>query len=225
MTGKGRKPKRAAQRTGAEADRIARAIREEILGGGYGAGDVLRQERLAEVYDASRMPVRDALRMLENQGLVVVEPNRGAVVAGLDPQELREIYEMRVALETLALRLAIPELTNRQLDEIAAVQDRAEAAGLAEFGSLNRVFHLGLYAPSGRPRLLAQIALLNDIADRYLRVTAAQLDYAGRSHREHRRLLDACRRRDTDAALACLHDHIADAGRSLFEVLSRRGAL
>ncbi len=192
------------------------------MNGVFASGEVLRQERLAETYSSSRMPVRDALRILESQGLVILKPNRGAIVARLDPLEFREIYEMRSALEVLALRLAIPELTNRHLDEVEEIQSRAEASGLREFGHLNTLFHTKLYEPSARPRLLLQIATLNDLADRYLRVAAVQLDYQSRSHLEHRALLKACRRRDEKAALACLHKHIEAAGQSLYKVLADR---
>jgi DNA-binding GntR family transcriptional regulator len=129
---------------------------------------------------------------------------------------------MRGALETLALRLAIPELTNRQLEDAGAVLDRAERADLSDFGVLNKEFHTTLYAPCRRPRLLAQIATLDDLADRYLRVAAMQLDYIERSHREHRALLQACYDRDADAAVACLRDHIESAGRALYGMLAER---
>lgn len=212
----------AARRTGAEARRIATALREDIIRGVFKSGEALRQERLADMYQASRMPVRDALRGLETQGLVEISPNRGAIVARLDPLEFRELYEMRGALEVLALRLTIPELTNSQLDMIEEIQDEAERSGLRDFGALNKAFHMGLYEPCGRPRLLAQIATLNDMADRYLRVAAIELDYTRRSHREHRALLKACRRRDEASATGCLQDHIAAAGEALFQVLSER---
>ena len=205
-----------------EAERVATALREDIVSGVFASGEVLRQERLAETYSSSRMPVRDAFRILEGQGLVILKPNKGAVVAGLDAHEFREIYEMRSVLEVLALRLAIPEFTNRHLDEIADLQSRAETSELRAFGQFNKMFHVKLYEPSSRPRLLSQIAMLNDLADRYLRVAAVHLDYQSRSHREHRVLLKACRRRDEQAAVTCLQRHIEVAGRSLYTLLANR---
>ena len=214
-----RDPEGPTPRTGAEAERIAAGLREDIIAGRFRSGEALRQERLAELYQASRMPVRDALRILEGEGLVTLQRNRGAVVSALDPLEFREIYEMRAALEVLALRLAIPDLTNRQLDEAEAIQAEAEAGDTRRFGALNKAFHHRLYKACSRPRLLSQIAVLNEIADRYLRVAAVRLDYAERSHREHRVLLEACRRRDEAAATSCLKEHIEAAGQSLFSVL------
>jgi len=215
-------PRAAAPRRGIEAARVAGLLREAIVGGRLPSGAVLRQERLAARYDTSRMPVRDALRILESQGLVTLAPNKGAVVARLDPDEFREIAEMRAALEVLALTRAIPELTETRLDAVEAIQDAAEAAELADFGKCNKAFHSALYEAAGRPRLLAQIAALNDLADRYLRVAVTTLDYRRRSHREHRALLAACRKRDVEAATACLKAHIEDAGQRLYEVLQER---
>lgn len=215
-------PAPAVRRTGEQANRIARALRDEIVSGALKAGQPLRQERLAEAFETSRIPVREALRILESEGLVQLSPNKGACVAPLDIEAFREVYEMRAVLETLALRLAIPELTNRQIDHAAMIQEEAEASPPADFGALNKAFHMALYEPCARPRLLSQASGLNDIADRYLKLAATQLNYLDHSHREHHALLDACRRRDGTAACGILGRHIEDAGNTLYVLLSRR---
>ncbi|MCR4268465.1 GntR family transcriptional regulator [Nitratireductor sp. ZSWI3] len=212
----------ATEKRGEQAERIAAGLRQEIVSGRLAAGSPLRQERIAETYGTSRMPVRDALRLLEAEGLVQMAPNKGATVALLNAAEFREIYEMRGAAEVLALRLAIPELTNRQIERAADIQGAAERSSIKEFGALNKAFHMALYEPCARPRLLAHIAGLNDLADRYLRVAAIELDYVQQSHREHHALLDACRRRDEKGACAILWAHIEDAGRALHALLSPR---
>lgn len=194
-------------------------LRAQIITGDLRPGQPLRQELLADRFATSRMPIREALRVLEAEGLVVLVPHKGATVAPLDPDELEEVYEMRVVAETLALRRAIPELSNAQIDRAERIQDRAEAGGLRGFGSLNKAFHTTLYAPCGRPRLLAHIAGLVDVANRYLTFTAGSLDYRDRSHREHRDLLAACRRRDEAAASDLLARHITEAGETLLRYL------
>lgn len=211
-----------AKRAGDQASRIAGLLREEITSGALAAGEPLRQEHLAAHFRTSRMPVRDALRLLETEGLVQLAPNKGAIVAPLDPGELREVYEMRAALETLALRHAIPELTDSRLDLAAGILDEAEAAGLENFSARNKAFHFMLYEPCARPRLLAQIAALNETAGRYLRQAASRLDYVERSHREHRELLAACRRRDMPQACDILRRHIEDAGNALLQHITRQ---
>lgn len=206
-------------RSGDQVSALTDQLRARIIAGEFRPGEPLRQETLADRFATSRMPIREALRVLEGEGLVVLVPHKGATVAPLDPDELEEIYEMRVAAETLALRRAIPELSNAQIDRAERIQDRAEAAGMREFGALNKAFHACLYAPCGRPRLLAHIAGLMDLADRYLTFTAGSLDYRDRSHREHRVLLAACRRRDESEASGLLARHIAEAGETLLRHL------
>lgn len=211
-------------RTGAEATRIAAALRADIVSGAVPPGMALRQEVLAERYAASRMPVRDALRILAQEGFVDLVPNRGARVAVLDPAGFREICEMRVALETLAIRLAIPELSENRIDRIARVQDEAERTGIERFGAVNAAFHTALYEPANRPRLLAQIAALHDLVDRYMRIAAVELDYLERSNAEHRDIIAACRRRDTAAAERLVERHIASAGVELLARLEAKAA-
>ena len=211
-----------AKRTGALAAQIAGALRQKIVSGTLPAGTPLRQDRLAGEFGTSRMPVREALHSLQQEGLVHLEPNRGAVVAALDPAEVREIYEMRAAAETLALKTAIPELTDRHLDHVGGIVEEGAGGRIGDFGQANRTFHLTLYAPCGRPRLLAHIAGLTDLADRYLRITVRTLDYAARSDAEHRGIVDACRRRDADLACDRLRHHIEAAGAALTDLLERR---
>lgn len=203
-------------RSGAQAIEIARQLRADIISGVFGQGETLRQEHLARRFRSSRMPVRDALRILEQEGLVDMQPNRGAQVATLDAEGFREIYEMRAVAEVLALKHAIPELTNTRIEEATRVQDLAEQSDIEQFGRLNKAFHETLYAPCGRPRLLAHIAALNEVADRYLRIAVIELDYVQRSNAEHHELLTACTARDTQRACSLLDQHITEAGEQLF---------
>jgi len=165
------------------------------------------------------MPVRDALRMLEQEGLVDMQPNRGAQVARLDADGFREIYEMRAVAEVLALKHAIPELTDSRIEQAARIQEQAEQADIEHFGRLNKAFHEILYQPCARPRLLAHIAGLNELADRYLRIAAIELNYVQRSNAEHHALLAACKARDRQRACALLDLHITEAGNQLLPKL------
>ncbi|MAA98165.1 MAG: transcriptional regulator [Stappia sp.] len=203
-----------------QARRIASHLRERIVRGALAPGVPLRQEQLATEFGTSRMPVREALRLLQAEGFVELVRNRGAMVAPIDLRDLAEIHEMRVMAEAMALRHAIPNLSNRRIDAAAAIQDELETAPLAAFGDLNKAFHLTLYEASERPRLLAHVGLLNDAADRYLRMAIGRLDYAPRSHAEHRALLAACRDRDVPRAVALLEDHVREAGRALHAALA-----
>jgi len=211
----------AGVRRGLQPLEIARALRDEIISGALPQGSELRQQQLAERFRVSRMPVREALHRLEAEGLILFNPNKSAKVAPLSAADLQEIYEMRIAAETLALRRALPELSNAQIDRAAGIQERLEAAPVSEFGALNDAFHRTLYRPCGMPRLLAHIEVLSSAADRYLRVIVASLDYAPKSHWEHHELLESCRKRDETATLSCLTRHIEEAGQALVEIMEK----
>ena len=200
---------------------VSAVLRAEIIAGSLPANAVLRQEELAERFNTSRMPIRDGLRRLETEGLISIEANKSARVTALAPQGLQEIAEMRCVLEPLALKHALPELTERQIERASAVQQDAENSDLKEFPSLNRRFHELLLEPCGRPRLLRHIAGLNNLSQRFFYVVADELDYADRSHNEHRELLEMCRARDTRRACALLERHIHDACQVMLAALGR----
>lgn len=205
---------------GDQAKEIAESLQADIISGRLPGGTPLRQQQLAARFDVSRIPVRDALRRLAAEGLVLLRPNRGATVAPLSVDDLTEIYEMRIAAETLALKSALPHITNAQLDIATGLQNELENAPISKFGALNTEFHMALYRPCSRPRLLSHITTLGHAADRYLRIGAGSLGHAAQSHREHRQLLATCAERDEEAALTCLSTHISQAADMLIARLS-----
>lgn len=201
-------------------DLIADALREAILQGVFSEGQSLKQDEIAKQFGVSRIPVREALRQLEAEGLVKLAPNRGATVAVLSPAQAREIGEMRVALETMALRLAIPQLTEGDLQQAAAILAATEeVADMGRWGELNWEFHATLYGKANRPRLLGTIKTLHVNIDRYVRVMMAKLGYQERSQQEHRQFLEACQRRDVEVAVRLLAEHIEAAGVQLVAYL------
>lgn len=211
----------AQTRRGDRAQHIQSLIRDAIITGELAPGSSLRQDELARTYDSSRMPIREALRTLSVEGLVQLIPNRGAIVAPIEVDDLRENVEMREISETLAIRLSIPQLSNAQIDRAASIQAEIETCDIMKFGALNKSFHLTLYEPAMRPRLVAHIASLHDIAERYLRFTLQQFDYSDRSSADHKAILDACYRRDAAEAVRLTGAHIVDAGTTLEEYLRK----
>src|SRR6516162_85611 len=134
-------------------DLIADEIRSSIARGEPPPGGALRQELLAERFGVSRIPVREALRRLEAEGLVVVYPNRGAYVSRLDGEELREIYDLRIMLECDLLARAIAEYSREDLTTIErAMKIAEESAKGPRWSEFDDAFHLALYAPARRPR-------------------------------------------------------------------------
>jgi DNA-binding GntR family transcriptional regulator len=210
------------RRPGDQSDELAAALRRRIVVGEIAAGTPLRQEDLARRLDVSRMPLREALRTLAAEGLVTVRPNRGAAVAPIDADELREITDLRVALETLAIRQAVPGLSNDRIDAAGAIQDEIERGDDEAFVALNAQFHMTLYEATGRPLLLRQIATFHSMSERYLRVAIGDLGLNPRSSREHRALLDACYARDADRAATVLTEHIVIPGRAVEASLRQR---
>lgn len=202
---------------------VAHVLRQAIMAGLFQDGQALRQDELAAELGLSKIPIREALRRLEAEGLVVFYPNRGAVVAALSAVEAQEIAEMRVALETLALRLALPKLTPRMLTQARAILDELDhETEVARWSTLNWEFHAALYAPAQRPRLITTLTTLHSSVDRYMRVILATMQHQAQSQQEHRALLAACEQRDEPAACAILDNHITTASAMLVEYLARK---
>lgn len=200
---------------------VAGGLRDAILSGVLAGGQPLRQDEIAESFGVSRMPVREALRQLEGEGMVSFYPHRGAVVSELSYKEVVEIIEIRTTLETMALRKAFPLLGDeefRRAEEVLHAIDE-EKDLVSRWGELNWRFHATLFAPAERPRLLSIIKAQHTAFERYIRVHLALSDYE-RPQREHYELLETCRRGDEDAAVALLARHVQDTGELLFSHLN-----
>ena len=195
----------------AASRRVADQLRAEILGGGIGPGERVRQEEIAQRLGASRLPVREALRMLEAEGLVEHEANKGARVPRLGMHEVEVMYRMREQLEPLALTESLPELTDAGIARLAGLQDEIEAGvGIERFLELDREFHLGTYGGCRIEQLTATVVRLWNSTQHYRRAFM-QLTGPGRMwvvNAEHRLLLDAVRRRDEVDAGRFLAGHI-----------------
>ncbi|MDJ0617293.1 MAG: GntR family transcriptional regulator [Calothrix sp. MO_192.B10] len=201
-------------------DLIADALREAIIQGVLQPGESLRQDEIAKQFGVSRIPVREALRQLEVEGLVNFYANRGAVVSALSPAEVEEIGEIRVALETTAIKLAIPNLTEFDLEKAQSILDAAlTETDVARLGELNWEFHTTLYSPANRPRLLGIIKNLHINIERYVRLQMTKMNYVERSHKEHEQILNACRQKDTSTAVRLLKRHIDKAAKELVKYL------
>jgi DNA-binding GntR family transcriptional regulator len=196
---------------GAASERIAAYLRDAILFGDLTPGQWIRQEEVAARLGTSRLPVREALRMLEAEGLTEHEANRGSRVTLLDQHEVDVVYQMRERLEPLALSESLPHLTADQLDHLEYVQERIEAdAQLTEFLVLDREFHLTSYAACPSEQLLSTVSRLWNTTQHYRR---SFMQIGGPDRRwvvnsEHRLLLDAIRRRDAVDGERFLSGHI-----------------
>jgi DNA-binding GntR family transcriptional regulator len=207
------------------------ALRERILRGDYPDGEPLRQDAIADELGVSRIPVREALRQLEAEGLVTFSPHRGAVVSTLSLEEIDELFELRADIETDLLRRAIPKMTPEQLDRATEVLDEfQEALGASEasrWGPLNWHFHAALYAPANRNFTMGVLQKLHQHSDRYFRMQVLLAHGGIRANDEHRAIVAAVARKDVKGATQLMQSHILGAGASLVALLQeeRGGAV
>jgi DNA-binding GntR family transcriptional regulator len=179
------------------------ALRRAIMEGVLEPGARLRQEDLATVFDTSRIPVREALRALEYEGLVESEPHRGFTVSSLDADEIDEIYDLRIVLESHAVRLAVPLLTESDIAELTTLYEAMVSAEDPDAQLAHRErFYLYLYSISGRPRLLALIVRLRQEVARSLRWKLVQ-----HSPTHHDEFFEAIKASDAERAVQKLTSH------------------
>lgn len=203
------------------AERVILALRADITTGNLPAGAQIRQEEIAAQYDVSRMPVREAFRQLEAEGLIVVYPGRGAFVNRLSPDEIQEIYDIRILLEGDALRRAIPALTPAILAEAESLLTQlSQAQDGREFGKIDEAFHAKLYIPANRPRLLDLINTLRNQVTQFLYAAAPMQAYRDGAMAEHRQILDACHAGDAEAAVAAIEEHLCNSVEIVVDVNS-----
>lgn len=191
-------------------------LRDAILGGVLGEGTQLRQDQLAEQFGTSRIPVREALRQLEAEGLVKIEPNKGAVVTSLSMDEVLEMLDIRVALECHALRLAIPEMVDEDFDLASRMLDSySREADPLHWGKMNWQFHWAIYAPCHKPRLLSMIKANYGHVNRFVRTQVSRATGKDRPQQEHEQLLYFCRQAAVEDAVTLLASHIEETKKSV----------
>ena len=191
--------------------RVADHLRAAILRGDIVPGERVRQEEVAQLLGASRLPVREALRMLEAEGLVEHESNKGARVPRLDMHEVDVIYRMRERLEPLALAESIPRLTDVELRHLRELQEQIEAGpDVARFLELDREFHLLTYSGCQIDPLTSMVRRLWNSTQHYRRAFVT-ISGPGRMwvvNAEHRLVLDAIERGDINDGERYLSGHI-----------------
>lgn len=181
-----------------------------ICAGRYRKGDRLVAEDIAAEIGTSRMPVREAFRRLDAQGLVTLRPNRGAVVSGLDIEQMNEVFEMRSALEGLAIRVAVGKVTERHLTLLERLLDDMDECrhDTAQWVVRHRIFHEYLCSISERPRLMKQIVALYSLIEAPMRLWLEHGEKPLSGREEHAQILDALRTKDADLAERVIRAHI-----------------
>ncbi|AQT91834.1 MULTISPECIES: GntR family transcriptional regulator [Pseudomonas] len=188
---------------------IEETLRNAILDGRLPCGTAMRQQELASLFGVSRMPVREALRQLEAQSLLHVVTHKGAVVAPLIEDNSAETYELRMLLESEALRLSIPLLTEADIAEADAIIVALEQEkDYSEIGRLNRLFHMALYGKAPNQRLLNLVEHGLNEEERFLRYNLEAMGLGETSQEDHRELLNLVAQKKTQESILTLRNHL-----------------
>ncbi len=199
---------------------VATVLREAIVTGALQGGASLRQELIANDLNTSKVPVREALRELEGQGLVEFMPNRGFVVKATSYHEMAEAFELRTVLEPLAVQHSLPAATPKQLDGIERIIDDFEnVTDMMLISQWNLRLHLAFYAPAGMSHLENMITRAHTIAQRYTHIYMRLSDAPIATQEEHRAILAAYRARELELAKDLMRKHIAIASTEFADYL------
>jgi DNA-binding GntR family transcriptional regulator len=208
---------------------VAERLRDQIIRGEIQEGSQLRQDVIAAQFQVSRIPVREALRQLDAEGLIIIVPNRGAVVPELSPDDIEELFAIRALLEPEVLKISIPQLTAADFTKAESIlrkfsHELNREEHIADWGVLNSEFHSILYSGANRPRFMSVIRNVNHNGERYTRLQLYLTHGMKRANDEHHQILELCRERQVAAACKLLRQHIQFAGHSLKQVLQENRA-
>lgn len=202
-------------------------LRDDIIRGTLAPGERLRLEELAERFGVSTMPIRQALRTLEAEGIVTVAPHKGAQVTQFGTAQILDLFEMRAVLEQLATTRAVPHLTAADFEALERVVLEMNDLYLAPqfdvpaFTRLNGQFHGLIYARSGRPLLVAQIRDRRVQVQHYLHRFTPLIHTGQLANEEHQLLLNLARSGRSELAGAAMYQHIMSAGEGIARLMQQ----
>jgi DNA-binding GntR family transcriptional regulator len=201
-------------------------LRDRILSGELSGNTRVNPAEIAKLLGISRMPVREALRQLHSEGLVVMRPNRAAFVSSLTAHEVEELFEIRGALEVLSVRTAMQSMTSDVIGELVALKDRMDRARLdpAEWLKRHDDFHQAICMLGNRTRLPQEIGRIRLAIRPYLLMYMKVFDTVEMSGLEHGALLEVLASGDVKRAEEAMRDHVGNPAKGLIEFLRKRDA-
>lgn len=208
---------------------VFNTLRSAILRGNLAPGERLMELQLADRLGVSRTPVREAIRMLEHEGLVIMRPRRGAQVANITVQELNDVLEVRKSLEILAIEKACERMTPADMDgmekaavafEKLALDDKSDLTELAES---DESFHDFIYQGTGNKRLIRVLANLREQMYRFRVEYLKDSDIRKDLMAEHRAIVEAVRKRSSAEAVAVISKHIDNQQKAIYDSLQAAG--
>ena len=210
-------------------DIVFETLREAIINQTLKPGERLMEIQLADEMGVSRTPVREAIRKLELEGLVVMVPRKGAYVAGISMKDIHEVYELRSALEALAASLAAARITDEELEkmerQVLKEAEETELNNLSGIVAIDTTFHDLLYQAAHNQRLVQFINILQEQLQRF---RAASLSKPGRSKTaldEHKKIVEALGERDARLAAKLATEHIENAENAMIFAMDKEGSL
>lgn len=198
---------------------VTTAVRQRILSGELAPGEALRQEALADELGVSRVPIREAITRLTAEGLLTNVPHKGAYVAKLSIDEVKETFDIRLRLEPWIFSEAIPRITDAEMGKAERLIKEMDKSDSGVWGQLNWRLHETLYLPAQRDITLQMLRVLHDRSDRYFRFQVVQVPIREQSHDEHMALVDACRKRDAKLGAKLLEHHVKTAAEQIMTVV------
>ncbi|MEN0105481.1 MAG: GntR family transcriptional regulator [Pseudomonas sp.] len=201
---------------------IAKYLRNAIISGEIAEDEPIRQDEIAKSFNVSKIPVREALKRLEAEGLVEFQRNRGAMVTRISEAELAQIFEVRVLLEVEMTRLAVPNFTDKDYDKaIQILDDFLVGEDVGRWAEMNWAFHACIYEAAQRPFMFNMIRSIHDKVERYLRMQMVLSEGKATADAEHRAILAACKAHDVALATRLIEEHIHSVCKTLFEHLPK----
>lgn len=203
---------------------VFESIREAIINGTLKQGERLMETQLAEELGVSRTPVREAIRKLELEGLVVMVPRKGAYVAGISAKDAADILEIRAALEGLAAKLAAERITDEEINEllhdIEKMGEAIEQGDVETAIDFDSKFHSALIGASRNSRLVAMVSNLQEQVQRFrVMLTVTRQDLARDSLSEHKKIVDALSRKDRFLAQSLAKEHVEKVETSIIKMI------
>ena len=201
-------------------------IREAIISGVFSPGERLMEIQIADEMGVSRTPVREAMRMLEMEGFVVMTPRRGTYVSNMSIKDINDVYEIRISLDTLAAGLAAERITDEELEELQRlllkIGEAIESNSMANIVEADIEFHDVLYKASRNERLRN---IINNLREQITVIRGVSMRYPGRlkdTQEEHRRLVECIAARNVEKSQEAARIHLENAERTLMISMAER---
>jgi len=205
--------------------RVFEELEESILNGMIKPGEHLTEMKLSSELGVSRTPIREAIRMLEQKGLVQIIPNKAVVVLGINEKDLEDIYTMRMYIEGLGSRWAAINITEEQIKELAEIVDLQEfyqtKNSTEQINQLDSKFHEKIFEFSNSRTLQHTLSDLHHMIQHYRHISFNSSGRADKAIEEHRQIFDALANHDQDAAEKLTIQHIANAKENLLRITKK----